>query len=197
MSLWHDLHSLISHDTLLYLLEKYKSFGPIPGIFITFIESFIPPLPLFLLVAANSAAYGLWLGFICSWIGVVSGALCVFLFFRYLADHPIINRCTRNTYINKSLEWVQQHSFGSIFLISCLPMGPAFIIHIAAGISKVPVIPFIIAIASGKTIMILIVSFIGRDFLAFIHSPIKLLILASFAGSLWFASKLIEARLSR
>ncbi|TCZ74634.1 TVP38/TMEM64 family protein [Paenibacillus albiflavus] len=197
MSSWLELPPIISHDSLIYLLEKYKSFGPIPGILITFIESFIPPLPLFLLVAANSAAYGLWTGFICSWIGVVSGSICIYLFFRHLADHPIITKWKTNPFIINSLEWVQKHSFGSIFIISCLPMGPAFIVHIAAGISRMPILPFVLAITSGKAIMILIVSFIGRDFIAFIHNPIKLLILASFAASLWFASKLIEARLTR
>lgn len=197
MSDWLEIRSFFTQDTLVYLLEKYKSFGPIPGILITFIESFIPPLPLFLLVAANSASYGFWPGFISSWIGVVSGAFCVFLFFRRMADHPIINRWKVNPIVHKSLEWVEQNSFGSIFLFSCFPMGPSFLINIAAGINKIPILPFFIAIATGKTIMIMIVSFVGHDFLALIHSPLKLLILASFAASLWFASKLIEAHMTR
>ncbi|MDY0407842.1 TVP38/TMEM64 family protein [Paracerasibacillus soli] len=68
-----DLKGILDEEQILELLEKYRSLGPLPGILLPFIESFLPFLPLFAFVFANAAAYGLWQGFLLSWIGQYLG----------------------------------------------------------------------------------------------------------------------------
>lgn len=63
------------------LLADYEKLGPLPGILLPFIEAFLPFLPLFVFVLANGAAYGLFEGFLYSWIGASFGSLGVFLLF--------------------------------------------------------------------------------------------------------------------
>ncbi|NRG43616.1 TVP38/TMEM64 family protein, partial [Bacillus sp. CRN 9] len=80
-----DLETLRQWFTLenvLALIEEYRSFGPLPGILLPLLEAFLPFLPLFLFVMANANAFGLWLGFLYSWIGSVAGALLVFILIR-------------------------------------------------------------------------------------------------------------------
>jgi hypothetical protein len=65
-------------DSIQLTLESYSAWGPLPGILLPFIESFLPFLPLILIIAASANIYGLGFGFLFSWIGVTSGAVCVF-----------------------------------------------------------------------------------------------------------------------
>jgi len=192
-----DLRSYFNKETLVMLLHAYQSYGLLPGLFITFAEAFIPPLPLFLLVVANAAAYGFWLGFLCSWIGAVSGAVAVFLLFRHAADTAFMKRLMNGVYMQKTLDWLKRGSFGYVFLFCCLPVGgPSALVNIAAGMIRMPLPTYLVALIAGKTIMILIVTLIGSDAASFIRSPLKLAILGSFIGTVWFAGKWIEAKLN-
>ena len=58
-------------------LQQYSNLGPLPGILLPFCEAFFPFLPLVVFVMGNAAAYGLWWGFLFSWIGVCAGAVVV------------------------------------------------------------------------------------------------------------------------
>ena len=62
----------ITMDNVEIIIEKYKLLGPLFGMFLTFIESFVPILPLFAIVIANAGAYGLFWGFILSWLGTAA-----------------------------------------------------------------------------------------------------------------------------
>src|SRR5699024_12393849 len=73
-------------DYVLELLEKYESLGPLPGLLLPFIEAFVPFLPLFVFVMANSAAYGLLKGFIYCRLGASRGAIGVVLTVRTLSS---------------------------------------------------------------------------------------------------------------
>ena len=48
------------------LAAQYRALGPVLGILLPFLESFLPFLPLAVFVVANASAFGLWLGFLLS-----------------------------------------------------------------------------------------------------------------------------------
>jgi len=52
MDLSH-IESYFTEDNLKHLLEQYRSYGPFPGILLTFMKSFIPPLPTILIIGVN------------------------------------------------------------------------------------------------------------------------------------------------
>lgn len=60
--------------------KEYRALGPLPGILLPMLEAFFPFLPLILFVIANANSFGLWFGFLYSWIGSSAGALLVFFF---------------------------------------------------------------------------------------------------------------------
>ena len=64
----------LTMENLTELISDYRELGPIPGILLPFFEAFLPFLPLFVFVTANANAFGLWIGFLLSWAGAVSGA---------------------------------------------------------------------------------------------------------------------------
>jgi len=190
----NEIMSYMTEENLRDWLEKFRSFGPLPGILLTFAKSFIPPLPTLVIVGVNAAVYGLFLGFLYSWIGIVSGCLVTFLIVRKIAGHPLLDRWTNKPRVQKSMIWIRRNAFSYVFLLSIFPVGPFVVINIAAAVARMRFRSFLIAILFGKAIMVLSVSFIGYDLARFIHRPIELLYVALFIGvSLWISKK-IEAK---
>lgn len=192
-----DILSNLTEEKLQEVLEQYRAFGPLPGIALTFMKSFIPPLPTLLIVGVNAAVYGLWLGFLYSWLGIVCGCLVTFLVVRRIAGHPYFVRWAKKPKVQKSLVWIRRNAFSYVFLLSIFPVGPFVAINIAAAVAQMRLRSFLIAIVFGKAIMVMSVSMIGHDFGRFINNPIELIYVVLFIGlSLWISKK-IEVRFTR
>ncbi|MBO2944298.1 TVP38/TMEM64 family protein [Paenibacillus sp. F411] len=175
-------------------LQEYSRLGPLPGILISFFEAFLPFLPLIVIVMGNAAAYGLWLGFLYSWIGVSLGALAVFWLVRKVGGRlgEWIQR--RMPGAQRFFHWIEDKGFTPIFILYCFPFTPSSLVNIAAGISSVPVTTFMIAVLSGKAVMIFMVAFIGHDWQGFIQQPWRILVAAAVLGLLWLGGKKLENR---
>ncbi|MFD0673302.1 TVP38/TMEM64 family protein [Cohnella sp. GCM10027633] len=187
----------LTEENLQRLLEQYRALGPLPGIALTFMKSFVPPLPTIVIIGVNATVYGLWLGFLYSWIGIVCGCLATFWIVRRIAGHPYLDRWARKPRVQTSLQWVRRNAFGYVFLLSLFPVGPFVVINMAAAIARMRPRSFFIAIVFGKAIMVMAVSIVGHDLMRFVRHPAELLYVVAFVGvSLWI-SKRIEARFAR
>lgn len=192
-----DIISNLNEDKLEYLLEQYRALGPLPGIALTFLKSFVPPLPTILIVGVNATVYGLWLGFLYSWIGIVSGCMATFLIVRKISGHPYLKRWSSKTGVQSSMQWVRRNAFSYVFLLSLFPVGPFVVVNMAAAVARMRLRSFFIAIVFGKAIMVMSVSIVGHDLTRFIRRPAELLYVVAFVGlSLWI-SRTIEARFVR
>lgn len=191
------IEALFTEQNLQDLLERYRSLGPLPGIALTFAKSFIPPMPTIVIVGVNAAVYGLWLGFLYSWIGIVGGCMTTFLLVRKAAGHPYLERWASKPKVRRSMIWVRRNAFSYVFLLSLFPVGPFVVINMAAGLARMRIRSFLIAIVTGKAIMVLAVSMIGHDIERFIRRPYEMVYVVLFVGvSLWISKK-IEARYTR
>lgn len=172
-------------------LERFRSMGPLPGILLTFLKSFVPPLPTIVLVGANAAIYGMWLGFLYSWIGLVTGSLVTFLLIRKAAETPVMLRWAAKPKVRKAMIWARRNGFSFVFLLSMLPIGPFVVINMAAGLTRMSAVSFGAAVALGKAVMVFCVSYIGTHLSDFAAQPFKLLGIAAFiAASLWLNRKM-------
>ena len=181
-------------ENIMDLIEQYRSFGPLPGILLPMVEAFFPFLPLFLFVMANANAFGLWWGFLLSWIGACAGALLVFLLIRRFGQTRKLHFIHRNRQVRKFMEWVERRGFGPLFLLLCFPFTPSAVINIVAGLSKISIIQYILAVAAGKLVMIFTMSFIGYDVISLIKQPVRTAIVAIIIAILWYVGKHIEAK---
>lgn len=192
-----DIMSWLTEERLRTLLEQYRSLGPLPGVGLTFMKSFVPPLPTIAIVGLNAAVYGLWLGFLYSWIGLVAGCTVTFLIIRAIATHPYLAKWAKRPKVAKAMTWVRQSGFSYVFLLSLFPVGPFVVINMAAGLAGMKLRSFLIALCAGKAIMVLAVSYIGNDVERFIRHPWELIYVVLFIGlSLW-GVKAIEAGFAR
>jgi uncharacterized membrane protein YdjX (TVP38/TMEM64 family) len=194
---WTHLSQYFTEDKVVMMLAKYKALGPLFGIGLPYIESFLAGLPLFAFVIANANAFGLWLGFLFSWIGTSLGALSVFLLFRKLTQFKFVQRITKYKRLQQGMTWLNQHSFGTLFLLSCFPFTPSSLLNIVAGLSRMPSSRFLPPVMLGKAVMVFMMSLLGHNFISVYQKPWKLILFLGIIFLMWFAGKKVEARLHR
>lgn len=184
-------------ENIMNLIQDYKALGPLPGILLTILEAFLPFLPLFLFVMANASAFGLWLGFLYSWLGACIGALLVFSFIRKYGQKRLLAFLPRHQKVRKLMDWVERHGFGPLFLLLCFPFTPSAVVNIVAGLSKLSFAQYMLAVCIGKMVMIFTISFIGYDIRSLVTQPFRTIIVFISIFILWFAGRRIEARLNK
>ena len=177
------------------LLETYSILGgPIAGMLLPFIEAFLPFLPLIVIAFANSAAFGLWKGFLYTWLGSVLGTLLVFYLIRKFGRPRLEKILNRHPKIQHGLDWIDRHGFGPVFILLCFPFSPSILINIIGALSKMNYFQFISAALLGKCVMIFTLSFIGSDITAMIAEPMKSIKVFVLIAVIWFIGKFIEKR---
>lgn len=179
------------------LLEIYEGFGPLPGILIPFIETFLPFLPLTVIVMANAAAYGLLRGFLYSWIGEVAGSLVVFIILRRFRNAALLRWIHTNKQVKRVTGWLERRGFGPLFLMLCFPFSPSSVINLVAALSKISFVQFTLAIVLGKTVMIFSLAYVGSSIMSFAENPIRTILVSAGIGLFWFLGKRIEIVLYR
>jgi uncharacterized membrane protein YdjX (TVP38/TMEM64 family) len=194
---WVDKLAGWTWEDIEHYLNRYESLGPLPGILAPFIESLIPILPLIAIIVANVNAYGLWEGALLSWIGVVSGAMCVFLFFRKFGGRFRLFIERKYPKSKTFIVWLEQHGFTPIFVLACFPFTPSAFVNIVAGISKLPRLVFLIATSMGKAVMIILVSFAGNDLGSLFKQPWKMVVIALVFLLIWLTGKKLESRYTK
>jgi uncharacterized membrane protein YdjX (TVP38/TMEM64 family) len=192
-----DIISIMTEEKLMELLERYRAFGPLPGILLAFLKSFVPPMPTILILGLNALVYGLWLGFLYSWTGMVSGCMLTFLIVRRIAGHRQLERWTRKPKVHRGMQWVRRNAFSYVFLLSLLPVGPFVVINIAAGLAGMRIRSFFLAIAAGKAIMVFTVTYLGYDMDRYMEAPWRLLYIALLVSGSLIIGKKLEARFAR
>ncbi|WP_121615594.1 TVP38/TMEM64 family protein [Virgibacillus halodenitrificans] len=184
-------------EYIMQLLNNYENLGPIPGILLPFIEAFLPFLPLVVFVFANAAAYGLLEGFLLSWAGSSLGAILVFFIIRRLGDKKVFRSIRKNRQVQKVTAWLERHGFGPLFLLMCFPFSPSAVINVVAGLSKISIQQFILAVILGKSVMIFSLAYIGSSILEFAKNPMKTVVVGIGIVLFWGIGKLIEKHLEK
>lgn len=184
-------------DNIEALAAQYRTFGPIIGILLPFLEAFLPFLPLVVIVVANASSFGLWFGFLLSWGGTVLGSYAVFLLVRKFGKHPRFQRYIQKEKVQKLIKWVDLRGLSPLFILLCFPFTPSVIVNVVAGLSHIKKKLYFIVIMAGKFVMILSMSLLGYDIGALLKDPVKLI--ASVIGIflLWFVGKAIEKNLNK
>ncbi|MGP7817860.1 TVP38/TMEM64 family protein [Niallia sp. 01092] len=183
-------------ENIMQLIDSYRSFGPFPGILLPMLEAFIPFLPLFLFIMANVNAFGFWLGFLYSWIGTCGGALLVFLLVRKYGQKRLLRFIRNHQKVQKLMVWIEKHGFGPLFILLCFPFTPSALVNIVAGLSRIGIGQYVLAIIAGKLVMIFTISFIGYDLQSMIAQPLRTIPVAIGIFILWYVGKRVELKMN-
>ncbi|ARU60271.1 hypothetical protein CBW65_03730 [Tumebacillus avium] len=176
------------------ILEQYRAFGPLPGILMAMLETFFPVLPLIPIVMANAMAFGLWEGFLYSWIGVGLGQSLLFLLVRLLS-HRLRDRMLRKYKDSgRFLNWIEEKGFTSVFILCSFPFSPSTTVAVVGGLTTISIRSFLLATFAAKGVMVFILSYIGHDLPSWIQHPWKFGVVALVMVGLWYGGKWVENR---
>jgi len=197
MNEWQDwLQQLKSLDLehIERTLRSYKQFGPLPGLLMPVAEALLPALPLIVIVAANANIYGLWYGFLLSWLGATTGASIVFWIARKLGGR--VGRWFRKRIpqTQKFFDWIENKGFTPLFLLACFPFTPSALINVVAGLSSLRFRTFLIATLLGKSVMIFSISIVSADISNLSRQPWRIIVLVTVLLVMWLGGKRLESR---
>ncbi len=146
------------------------------GVLATFIESFIPALPLVGIVAMNATLLGFVQGVTASTIGSCLGTIALFLvaskfsYIKYIED-------AKNEKTEKITKWVKNQNYIVIYLCYASAFIPSCLVSISAGLSNMDARRFIPGMILGKITMFSIASYVGYDLEGVLINPKKIVIL--------------------
>lgn len=160
-------------QALLDLSKDYWSLAMIVGLLSCFIESFLPILPLVAIVGANAMIFGLWGGFIISWIGSGLGTLALFLLIRKYNNNKLFKKI-KSKKIEKAILWMNRQGFKLLFIAYSCPFVPSFLVTITSAFCKKEVSEFLPAMLAGKFVMFLVICYPASDLGGFLRSPMKI-----------------------
>lgn len=156
-------------------LQGLGIWGPIVGCFFILIESMVPILPLFVFITLNFLAFGNILGFIISWIFTCIGCSISFFLFRKKVQTWLFKRLKKEGVISeRTIDMITNLKFEQLATIIAIPFTPAFLINIAAGLSKMSYKKYLGALLIGKVFLVYFWGFIGVSLIESIKNPIYL-----------------------
>ena len=156
-------------------LQGLGVWGPIVGCFFILIESMVPILPLFVFITLNFLPFGSVFGFIISWIFTCIGCFISFLLFRCKVQTWLFKRIKKEGLISeKTINMITNLKFEQLTTIIAIPFTPAFLVNIAAGLSKMSYKKYLGALLIGKIFLVYFWGFVGVSLLESIKNPIYL-----------------------
>ena len=187
----------VNAENIEQLSAQYRSFGPFVGFIISFLESFLPFLPLVLFIVVNVTAYGLWGGFLLSWLGTLFGSYAVFLLVRKFGKIKYIRKWTETTQVKKLITWVNMAGISPLLVLLCFPFTPAIVVNIVAGLSSIKKKYYFMTLFVSKFVMVFILTFIVQDLSDLIRSPEKIVVVCLLLLILWVGGKLFEKYINK
>lgn len=170
-------------------LEAFKDLGPLAPIFLAFIESLIPALPLVAIVTFNITVHGAVLGFLYSWIGSTVGCYLVFCFFRHIVKRYLVSWLKTKKTLKKGLDWVAQADARILFVLAMLPFTPSSFLNMAFGLSDFNQKTFFITLGLAKSLMMAGLAMFGGSLVLSFENPWYLLLAAAVLVILLAASR--------
>ena len=171
-----DWQQLTDLQFWLEVKEQLAAIGPLLPFLLAYIESFFPMLPLFVIVLFNVTVDGNLVGFLTSALGNILGSITVFMFFRLFIRPSVVKYADRHPRIQQSLHWVSKQRPSVIFYLAALPLTPSSLLNMFFGCSGFSSRSYILAISSGKMIMISMMVFFGYSINEISENPLFLIV---------------------
>ena len=157
----------IINNFITYSTNLILNGGLVIGIILIILESFLPILPLGVIVALITNAYGLFFGIIISWISNCIGCYLVYSVFSNITEklyNKILSKKIKEK-VNLGIKKFNEISLPTLAAIIALPFTPSFLINILSGVSRINRKKYLVALTIGKIFMISFWAYIGKSFI--------------------------------
>ena len=172
------------------ITDYFTKFGPLGGLLLIIVNSIYPvAVPLGVYMAFNVNAFGLLFGIIISYTGTIIGCIISFLLFKKFDSK--FKKFNEREKVKKLKSKMSSVTIPSLATITALPFFPAYLINIAAGLSRVDNKKFIIGICVGKVPLVLFWCIIGKSFMDSVTDYKTILIIIGMLVFTYVASKIL------
>lgn len=175
------------------VVNALASSGYIGGFFLVFLESMLPILPLDVFIALNIMSFGKVPGLVLSYFASLCGCMTVYFIFKYFIQDHFRNFVNKKDLkkLNKLIEIVDEVKLNVLVVLIAIPFTPAFLVNIAAGISKVSPKKYFLALLLGKPVMIYFGGYIGTNIFECFRNPMVLLEIILVTVVVYIISKFV------
>lgn len=188
---------LMTQKGLEELFQEVEQLGIVVGFLLVFMESFLPFLPLFIIVVVNINSFGFILGALTSYSGTVLGSYLIFLLIRYFFRTPAQKYIHKHKRLTQLLEFIDRRGFVFLFVMLALPFTPTSVINVIAALSNLKKVVYLYILLAAKAIMILTMSLVGYDVTSFFNSPLRLTLSIAGLVLIYFFSKGYQKYINR
>lgn len=179
-------------DFIYNLLETVGVYGPILSCLLIVFESIIPIMPLAVFITINFMAYGSVIGFILSWVFTILGCLMSFFLFRKGVQGWFQRLIKNKDKLNNLMIKFNNISFSELTVLIAMPFTPAFLVNIAAGLSKMDFKKYFFAILIGKIALVYFWGYIGTSLIESFRNPMILLKIAIILALAYVISRILK-----
>lgn len=167
------IEKLSSLDFWLALFSSYRDLGFWAPIALAALESIIPALPLIAIVSLNVTTFGLFWGYLFSWLGSFGGSVLVFLFFRTIILEKVLPLFIKKEHprLLQIQHWVAKQSTGAIIVLSAIPFTPSSWMNMGFGLSGYSKRRYLGAVFVGKAVSVLLFALFGSSLLQLSERP--------------------------
>lgn len=179
------------HNAINIITDYFTKFGPLGGLLLIIINSIYPiAVPLGVYMAFNVSAFGLLFGIIISYVGTIIGCIISFILFKKF-DTRFFKKFNEREKVKKIKGKMNNITIPSLATITAMPFFPAYLINIAAGLSRVDNKKFIVGICIGKIPLVLFWCLIGKSFMDSVTDYKTLIILVLMLVLTYVISKVL------
>lgn len=183
-------------EKLVEFIENSGVFGVVVSCGLMSIESIVPMIPLVALITINMMLMGKVVGFFVSWFFTCVGCVMSYFIFKKGFGKKFDMYSENKEKIKKYRNVLRDIPFATLVLIIAMPLTPAFIVNIVAGLIKMDFKKYFIALLIGKLSMVYFLGFIGSSFVESIKNPellIRIIILMIIIyGSCYLINKYLK-----
>lgn len=178
------------------LLGILGSWGAILGCIFILFESIIPVLPLSVFITLNFMTFGSLVGFIISWVFTVLGCMLSFWIFKNGISERLYNKFKNVNKLSNFMDLMHDMNFANLVLMIAIPFTPAFLINIAAGISRVDTKKYLYALMIGKISLVYFWGYIGVSLIESFKNPMILIRVVVILIIMYVVSNFINKKMN-
>lgn len=170
--------------------------GYVLSCFLILIESIVPALPLSVFITLLFYKFGVFIGFIISYVFTILGCIMSYKIFNSKLRYKLDNYINKNDMVklNKLKTRINKINFNNLCLIIAIPFTPAFLINIAAGLTNMNFKKYVYSLMVGKVFLIIFWGFIGTSLINSFKNPINLVYIIILLIICFIISKLVSKR---
>ncbi|WP_364147278.1 TVP38/TMEM64 family protein [Paenibacillus sp. LPE1-1-1.1] len=153
----------LNMDVLIDWIEQKENSGFIVVFVLTVVLAAVPGIPFGLVGGLIGAKYGLLWGSMMNVAASTLAAALVYLLFRYLLNSLGTALAEKNASFRRMHEFIKHHTFWALLIARIIPVMPAALINLYAGVFGLPFKIFILSTLLGKIPVMLVFAYVGAN----------------------------------